>query len=86
MVPLNHERTTSSLAPPIFYVTKNWQLKDRRLPIKTSSTYEKLSCSLAKTTTAIYKLMEERYALPLEISQVPPWVHVYQVGLLLLLI
>jgi len=32
-LPLNHERTTSSLAPPIFYVAKNWQLEDRRLPI-----------------------------------------------------
>jgi len=31
--PLNHKRTTSSLAPPIFYVAKNWQLKDRRFPI-----------------------------------------------------
>ena len=33
MLPLNHKRTTSSLAPPIFYVVKNLQLKDRRLPI-----------------------------------------------------
>jgi hypothetical protein len=34
MMPLNHKRTTSSLAPPTFYVAKNWQLKDRRLPNK----------------------------------------------------
>ncbi len=33
MLPLNHKRTTSSLAPPIVYVTKNWHLKDRRLTI-----------------------------------------------------
>jgi len=33
MSPLNHKRTTSSLAPPIFYVAKIWQLQDRRLPI-----------------------------------------------------
>jgi hypothetical protein len=33
MSPLNHIRTTSSLAPPIFYVVKNRQLKDRRFPI-----------------------------------------------------
>ncbi len=32
MSPLNHKRTTSSLAPPIFYAAKKWQLKDRRLP------------------------------------------------------
>jgi len=34
MLPLNHKRTTSSLAPPIFYLAKNHQLKDRRFPIK----------------------------------------------------
>jgi len=33
MSPLNHKRTTSSLVPPIFYVAKKWQLKDRRLSI-----------------------------------------------------
>jgi len=31
MSPLNHKRTTSSLAPPIFYVAKNVQLKDTPL-------------------------------------------------------
>ncbi len=31
---LNHKRTTRSLAPPIFCVAKNWQLKGRGLPIK----------------------------------------------------
>jgi len=35
MSPLNHKRTTISLAPPIFYAVKKWQLKDRRLPIST---------------------------------------------------
>ncbi len=30
---VNHKRTESSLAPLIFYVAKNWQLKDRRIPI-----------------------------------------------------
>jgi hypothetical protein len=25
MSPLNHKRTTSSLAPPIIYVVKNWK-------------------------------------------------------------
>ncbi len=34
MSPLNHKRTTSYLAPPIFIVEKNQQLKDRRFPIK----------------------------------------------------
>jgi hypothetical protein len=34
MPPLNHKRTKSSLAPPISYVAKKWQLKDRRLPIE----------------------------------------------------
>ncbi len=29
MLPLNHKRTTSTLAPPIFYVAKNRQLKDK---------------------------------------------------------
>ncbi len=33
MSPLNHKRTTRSLVPPIFYVVKNLQLKDRRFPI-----------------------------------------------------
>jgi len=33
MSPLNHKRTTSSVAPPIICVAKKWQLKDRRLPI-----------------------------------------------------
>jgi len=37
MLPHNHKRTTSSLAPPIFYVAKKWQLKDRRLSISASS-------------------------------------------------
>jgi len=27
------QKDTSSLAPPIFYVAKKWQLKDGRLPI-----------------------------------------------------
>jgi len=31
--PLNHKKGPS-LAPSIFYVSKKWQLKDRRLPIK----------------------------------------------------
>jgi len=35
MSPLNHKRTTSSLAPYIFDVAKKWQLKDRSLPIGT---------------------------------------------------
>ncbi len=35
MSPLNHKSFTSSLAPPIFYVAKNEQLKDRRFPIST---------------------------------------------------
>ena len=34
MSPLNHKRTTSSLAPPICYVAKILQLKDRRFPIR----------------------------------------------------
>jgi len=34
MLPLNHKRTTSSLAPPIFYVAKNSAIKNRRLPIR----------------------------------------------------
>jgi len=33
MLPLNNKRTTGSLAPPILYVAKKLQLKDRRLPI-----------------------------------------------------
>ncbi len=33
MEPLNLKKTTSSLAPPIFCVAKNWQLKDKRFPI-----------------------------------------------------
>jgi hypothetical protein len=33
MLPLNHKRTTSSSAPPIFYAVKNWQLKDRKFTI-----------------------------------------------------
>jgi len=36
MLTLNDKKTTSSLAPPIFllfYVAKNWQLKDRWLPL-----------------------------------------------------
>jgi len=37
LLPLNHKRTTSSLAPPIFYVAKNRQLKDRMLPIPCSA-------------------------------------------------
>jgi len=37
MSPLNHKRTTSSLAPPIFYVAKKWHLKDRGLPIDLAS-------------------------------------------------
>jgi len=41
MSPLNHKRTTSSLAPHIFYVEKNWQLKDWRLPISPTF-YEQL--------------------------------------------
>jgi len=35
MSPLNHKWTTSSLAPPIFYVAKNSEKKDRRLTIGT---------------------------------------------------
>jgi len=34
MLPLSQKRTTSYLAPPLFYVAKKWQLKDRRFPIK----------------------------------------------------
>jgi len=34
MLPLDHKRTTSTLAPPIFYVEKKWQIKDRRFPFK----------------------------------------------------
>jgi len=34
MSPINHKRTTSSLVPSIFYLPKNLQLKDRRLPIQ----------------------------------------------------
>ncbi len=34
MLALNHKKTTSSLAPFIFYVAKNWELKDRSLPIE----------------------------------------------------
>jgi hypothetical protein len=37
MLPLNHKRTTSSLAPPIFYVAKISAIKNRRLPIKFDS-------------------------------------------------
>ena len=33
MLPLNDKRTTSSLAPPIFYLAKIMQLKDIRFPI-----------------------------------------------------
>ena len=33
ILPLNHKRTTSSLASSIFYVAKNCQLKDRKFPI-----------------------------------------------------
>ena len=33
MSPLNHKRTTGSLAPPISYVAKKWQFKNRRCPI-----------------------------------------------------
>ncbi len=33
MSPLNHKRTTSSLAPPIFYVAKKLQKKDKGFPI-----------------------------------------------------
>ncbi len=33
MSSLNRKRTTSSLKPPIVYVAKNRQLKDRRFPI-----------------------------------------------------
>jgi hypothetical protein len=34
MLPLDHKRTTSTLAPPIFYVEKNWHIKDRRFPFE----------------------------------------------------
>jgi hypothetical protein len=33
MLPLNHKRNTSSLAPPIFNVAKNLAIKDKRKPI-----------------------------------------------------
>jgi len=36
MLPLNHKRATSSLAPPLFCEAKNWQFKDRRFPISTT--------------------------------------------------
>ncbi len=32
MLPLNHKWTTSSLAPPIFYVTKNLAIKRQKVP------------------------------------------------------
>ncbi len=33
MSPLNHKRTTSSIAPSVFNVVKNWHLKDWRFAI-----------------------------------------------------
>ncbi len=32
MWPLNHKRTTSSLAPPIFYVAKKYAIKRQKVP------------------------------------------------------
>jgi hypothetical protein len=34
MLPLNHKRTKSYFAPPIFYEAKKLQLKDRKFPKK----------------------------------------------------
>jgi hypothetical protein len=34
MSPLNHKRTTSSLARAIFYAAKNWQFKDTYIQIE----------------------------------------------------
>jgi len=40
MSPLNHKRSTSSLAPPIFYVAKKWQLKGRFTNILLPKSYK----------------------------------------------
>jgi hypothetical protein len=54
MSPLNHKRTTSSLAPSIFWVAKNWQIKDRRLPIvksvRKNVLHKTYSCCLSNNT------------------------------------
>jgi hypothetical protein len=39
MLPLNHKNTTSSLVPPTFYVAKNCQLKQKKLPHFQSSDF-----------------------------------------------
>ncbi len=36
-MPLNHKRTISSLAPPVFYIAKKGNKKDRRFPTEKST-------------------------------------------------
>jgi len=48
MLQLNHKRTTSSLAPPIFYVAKKWQLKDGRFPIGPINFLHERLCRVVK--------------------------------------
>jgi len=60
MSPLNNKRTTSSLEPPIFYVAKIWQQKDRR-PI-TQFFFEKYLLSLNVAVSGGHK-EDERQSL-----------------------
>ncbi len=46
MLPLNHKKTTSFLAPPIFYVAKHQQLKERRIPLTTKQTLIEFSADV----------------------------------------
>jgi len=43
MSPLNHIRTKNNLAPPIFYVAKNWNVKERVFPVVKRGNQTKVS-------------------------------------------
>jgi len=73
MSPLNHKRTTSSLAPPIFYVAKNWQLKDIRLPIgailqQFQIMHWNFSANVAETEYSVCPLIRSLWANAKEIT------------------
>jgi len=69
MSPLNHKRTTSSLAPPIFYVAKKLQLKDRRFPIV--STKKSFFGTNFGTSNLIFYLMKKEKEIDLLIKCFP---------------
>jgi hypothetical protein len=69
---LNHKRTKSFFAPPIFYVAKKLQLKDRRFPKKATKMIQTDHYSADKVgwlfhefcNNCVYETKQEKFGSP----------------------